>query len=222
MADDDFLNLREASQQLGISVTTLRRKVSRGQMSARITVIPSGERWEISRSEIEKALLARDRASGLETLHGGPPGAPPSSGDSPRGPGESPKISRGGSPVGPPSSGDPGAVVAAALALSNRLLDELAAERQGRILDRQLAEREQRRIESLSMELQSYKRVLGEQAQSLAEERAMRLAAEQKADVAVPPLPESPMNILPSPVTKRNSGGWSRFKGWLGLKTETG
>ncbi len=194
---------------LNISVTTLRRKVTRGEISARITTIASGERWEISHSEIDRALAQGPVLARTETLHSGA--------------GESPKS--GGSPN---PGGDPTSIVSSALALSNRLLDELAAEREARENDRKLIEREQRRVEALSLELRSYQRILGEQAESLNEERARRLAAEQRNEsVNQPVIVENVYQVdfpveIPAAMTHRKQGGWSRFKRLLGFKVQTG
>lgn len=82
---------------------------------------------------------------------------------------------------------------------------------------------------SLEAQLAQYQRVLAESAESLAEERAMRLVAEAKAaDVPVSPSNDLGVPVLPvdlsSPVlldTPTRRRGWgSRLKGWLlGEKT---
>ena len=82
---------------------------------------------------------------------------------------------------------------------------------------------------SLEAQLAQYQRVLAESAESLAEERAMRLVAEAKAaevpvspsnDLVVPALPvdQAAPVLLDTPTRRR---GWgSRLKGWLlGEKT---
>ncbi len=91
-----------------------------------------------------------------------------------------------------------------ALQVINKALDRAGQAEQH--LERALARAElaERQREVLNLELQSYKRVLSEQAESLAEERAYRLALEQqklKVD------------------TSRQSSGWAnRWRRLLGLK----
>ena len=65
-----------------------------------------------------------------------------------------------------------------ALDLSTKLLDQLQTEREEKDRVREERDRANRRVELLAAELQSYQRILGEQAESLAEERSRRLALE--------------------------------------------
>jgi excisionase family DNA binding protein len=94
-----------------------------------------------------------------------------------------------------------------ALDISNRLLDR-AQKLEEALAEVQLQrDQERRRAESLTLELTGYKRALGEQAESLIEERARRLEAEELGALKI---------------STPNSSGpqWgSRLKRWLGLKT---
>ena len=68
---------------------------------------------------------------------------------------------------------------------------------------------------SLEIQLNQYQRVLSEQAESLAEERALRLEAQAQLTT---PLPE----VLPRPDMLLPRKGWGhRLKGWL-LGSKTG
>ena len=72
---------------------------------------------------------------------------------------------------------------------------------------------------SLEVQLGQYQRVLAEQAESLAEERARRLAAESKIqEPPVAPVPEVELKVA-TPV--RAQGWGQRLRGWL-LGTKTG
>jgi hypothetical protein len=108
---------------------------------------------------------------------------------------------------------------------------------QNMMLEREEKERANRRADHLTNELQSYQRVLGEQAESLAEERAKRIALELaavKADRAEHIIEhqahatehttseKATINRLPSPATGiKREGGWRRrLKRWfLGERT---
>jgi hypothetical protein len=87
-------------------------------------------------------------------------------------------------------------------------------------------QREERRSSLLAHELRSYQRALTEQSESLAEERAKRMALELAAAETEPLLPAAPkpiesMDRLPTLATSKRERGWGRrFKCWLlGEKT---
>ena len=69
---------------------------------------------------------------------------------------------------------------------------------------------------SLEVQLGQYQRVLSEQAESLAEERALRMAAEAKSGPAT--LPEMASKV---DTPMRHRGWGQRLKGWL-LGSQTG
>ena len=95
-----------------------------------------------------------------------------------------------------------------------------------------LLQREERRSLLLAHELRSYQRALGEQADSLAEERAKRLAlelaaaekAEHRPDLQAPMptlIESATIDKMPTPAGNATRSGWGRrIKRWfLGERT---
>ena len=106
-----------------------------------------------------------------------------------------------------------------ALQVINKALDraEQAEQRFENALAR--AELAERQAEALKLELRSYQRVLSEQAESLAEERACRLTLEQQQQLQLEKRvsSETVLERLPEPATStKHEGGWGkRLRRWF-------
>lgn len=89
-----------------------------------------------------------------------------------------------------------------------RILEQaLAAERAEKAYAQQERERIQRQVDNLSLELNKYRFALEEQAESLNEERTLRLASEAREN-------EIKGSIVQS---SAHPSGWNRFRKWFGL-----
>lgn len=108
----------------------------------------------------------------------------------------------------------------AALEMARTQLDrayaQMAEERQRSEESRQQAERAERSRLALEWQIQKYQGVLSENAESLAEERALRQQAEARLLQDQESLPLENLKVdTPTPTRK----GWGhRLRGWLGLK----
>lgn len=222
----ELLTYTEAAELTGLTNKTIQRHVKKGALE--VVETPLGKR--IPRSALDPYLgLRRDsEGQGLEdpdedteTLQG--------------------HVFEEVEDVPGPAKDSPGHTVpdgpyeGASVPLSAHLAALDLAKTQLEFLQRQAEESQrvamqaERAKYSLEAQLAQYQRVLAESAESLAEERAMRLVAEAKAaevpvspsnDLVVPALPvdQAPPVLLDTPTRRR---GWgSRLKGWLlGEKT---
>jgi excisionase family DNA binding protein len=190
----DLLTFQEAAELAGINVKTIHRHVARGKLQAVDT--PLGRR--LKRTDLDPYLQTRRDSEGhKEATHSDSPGQKATQSDN--------------APQSPPMSGHvPIEAMRAALEFAERRI----AEERTRAEDAyQLALTAERTKMSLEVQLSQYQRVLSEQAESLAEERALRIAAEARS--SMPDLP--PKLDMPTP-----QRGWGqRLKGWL-LGSKTG
>lgn len=199
----DLLTFQEAAELAGINVKTIHRHVARGKLQAIDT--PLGRR--LKRTDLDPYLQTRRDSEGHKeaTFSDSSGQRATQSDNAPQSPPMSGQV--------PPMSGHvPIEAMRAALEFAERRI----AEERTRAEDAyRLALTAERTKMSLEVQLSQYQRVLSEQAESLAEERALRIAAEAKS--SMPDLPDVPPKIdMPTP-----QRGWGqRLKGWfLGSKT---
>lgn len=222
----ELLTYTEAAELTGLTNKTLQRHVKRGILQAVET--PVGKR--IPREALEPYMGLRRDSQGQgdeetsedsEDVHGqvneGSENPVEVIKDQART--EVSSLGAAGSTSPFESSMIPLAAHLAALDLAKTQLEYL--QRQAEESQR-IAMQAERAKYSLEAQLSQYQRVLAESAESLAEERAMRLAAEAKAlkvlesprsDLPSPAIPESAPIVVDTPTKRR---GWgSRLKGWL-------
>lgn len=107
------------------------------------------------------------------------------------------------------------ATLTMALELATKTMDALAFERLERERAQIERDRAERRAEALALELGNYRRALAENAESLAEERAHRMAIEARE--------EQRLGLLKVDTPVRASGGWGqRVRQWFGLGSRVG
>jgi hypothetical protein len=235
--NNEFLTLKEAAAETGLSRMTILRACHRGELvnanpaldlpgQAKAVILRTEDlrSWVNTRTR-DGVNIGQARTGRLEQLQGHP--------EQPTGGVEQPQN------VSVPV--EVHLLTLESLSEAMTLLGEAhrKAERdaQSLTLEREEKERANRRADHLANELQSYQRVLGEQAESLAEERARRMALELAAvtvdqaehiieHVAPPAEPitseNATINQLPSPATStKREGGWGRrLKRWfLGERT---
>lgn len=196
----ELLTFQEAAELAGVNVKTIHRHVSRGKLQPVET--PLGRR--LNRTDMDPYLQARrDNSAHCETPQDPVPDCP--------GPDETASQS---ATSGPQMSGHvPIEAMKAALEFAER---RIAEERERAERAQGLALKAERAKMSLEIQLNQYQRVLSEQAESLAEERSLRMAAQ--AQSTQPALPE----VAPRLDKPVSSNGWrQRLKGWL-LGSKTG
>lgn len=228
------LTLIEAAKLMGVSSQTVRRLIQREVLAAQQSVGPHGLRWEIDRADLLRYLEAtRGGQQPLSTAgvdhyqHPHNPNTDPPQNAHTEVNNPYQPVDHGQQepqqPLSPPQQDQsvPLAAHLAALELARAQLDHL--QRQAEEAQRAVIQAERAKI-SLEAQLGQYQRVLSEQAESLSEERARRMALEaakvQAEQVALPPLglPEVEPKITPS-----NPGWGGRLRSWLGLgKKKTG
>lgn len=216
----DLLTYTEAAELTGLANKTIQRHVKKGLLA--VVETPVGKR--IPRSALAPYL-------GLKRDSGGQGQGHPAeeaeerfeTSESPPEEQAGPETPRQGQTWSPEGLSVPLSAHMAALDLARTQMESLQ-----RIVDesqRQLEESHrvalsaERAKLSLEVQLGQYQRVLAEQAESLAEERARRLAAESKIqEPPVAPVPEVELKVA-TPV--RAQGWGQRLRGWL-LGTKTG
>ena len=209
------LTLIEAARLMGVSTQTVRRLIQREVLTAQQFLGPHGLRWEIDRAELLRYL---------EATRGGQQPLSPADVDPyqhPHNPNTEPQQNTNRSTVDHgqhPYHDQPVPLAAhlAALELARAQIDHL--QRQAEEAHRMVIQAERAKF-AVEAQLGQYQRVLSEQAESLAEERARRMsleAAKAQAEI-VPPL------ALPEVQPKLNSSkpGWSgRLRRWLGISKQ--
>jgi len=198
----ELVTYQEAAELIGINVKTIHRHIAKGKLQPVET--PFGRR--LNRTDLDPYLQTRrDPNAHAETLSDSVsdgPGQPET---------ESPEVAPGHNL----SDYVPVEAMKAALEFAERRIAE----------ERERADQAHRNVltaerakMSLEVQLNQYQRVLSEQAESLAEERALRLAAE--IQLASPPSLDLP-NVAPRLDNQTSQRGWGqRLKGWLwGSKT---
>lgn len=209
----ELLTYTEAAELTGLTNKTLQRHVKRGILE--VVETPVGKR--IPREALEPYLgLRRDSQGQGEEETDEDSEGPPEASEGQVGTVEDDQAQ--GVPDSPSESlMIPLAAHLAALDLAKTQLEYL----QGQAAEAQrVAMQAERAKYSLEAQLAQYQRVLAESAESLAEERAMRLAAEAKAfEVPGSPqddlsVPQAAAPIIVDTPTKRRGWG-SRLKVWL-------
>jgi len=194
----EYYSIPEAAKYVGVNVKTLRKHVKMGLVEAAET--PLG--WRLTKGALDAYRPYKDRA------------AEPVEGSKAVEPEAARQDSRSGVPLE--------AHLAALEFAERRLAEERArfAESQQYLGEVQLrAEQAERSRLALEWQLQKYQGVLAESAESLAQERALRLQAEAKLEIQELPLVGEGL-VVGTSVPKRK--GWGqRFRGWL-LGTKTG
>lgn len=214
------VTLIEAAKFLGVSTQTVRRLIQRKTLTAVQALGPHGLRWEIDKAELLRHLEQHPGQQPLSTgvvdhrqhHHGNP---------------NTQEIDDGqhvdnGQRQPQHTTSVPLVAHLAALDLARIQIEHL----QGQVDESHRlvlnAERSKMAIETnLQHQVGQYQRILTDHAESLAEERALRIAAELRAAELQAQL--SPPATMPEPVitTTTHRRGWgSRLKGWLlGEKT---
>lgn len=218
------LTLIEAAKLMGVSTQTVRRLIRREILTARQSLGPHGLRWELDRADLVRYLeVNRGGQQPLSTAgvdpyqHPNNPNSEPPQNPNTSAVDHGQRVDNGQHPGQQPQHDQavPLAAHLAALELARAQLDHL--QRQAEEAQRQVLQAERAKI-SLEAQLGQYQRVLSEQAESLAEERARRMSLEAAKDLATAaevqpmPLPDVEPKLTPT------NPGWSgRLRRWLGL-----
>lgn len=193
----ELLTFQEAAELAGVNVKTIHRHVARGKLQPIDT--PLGRR--LKRTDLDPYRQTRRDSPGQEETQAD------SVQDSP-----GPKTTYPDNV--PDSPGPSGHVPIEAMKAALEFAERRIAEERIRADEAQrVALAAERAKMSLEVQLNQYQRVLSEQAESLAEERALRMTAEARSAA----LPEV-ISKIDTPTRQR---GWGqRLKGWiLGEKT---
>jgi excisionase family DNA binding protein len=224
------LTLIEAAKLMGVSSQTVRRLIQREVLTAKQSLGPHGLRWEIDRADLLRYLEAtRGGQQPLSTAgvdhyqHPHNPNTEPPQNAHTEVNNPYQPVDHGQQepqqPLSPPQQDQsvPLAAHLAALELARAQLDHL--QRQAEEAQRAVIQAERAKI-SLEAQLGQYQRVLAEQAESLAEERAHRMTLEAaKAQVVEMPPPPPLPEVEPKLATARP--GWGgRLRRWLGLSKQ--
>lgn len=190
---NNHLTVLETAKILGVSGQTVRRLIQRKSLSARQSVGPHGLRWEIARAEVLRFLQAQNLEQQPQQPQQKPQQEPPQAqqpqqilvevikgASAKEWPSESSVEVNRQEPQQPPQAQQeaqqpqqavPLAAHLAALQLVERLHQQLDQERQR-------ADQAERQRLQMEWQMQQYQVALSDQAESLAEERALRMTAE--------------------------------------------
>jgi|GEM_PF-5693747 len=216
LASSVNLTLPQAAEELGVSLATARRLVRAGKLRAVKVQSDDRTRWEVPPGAVEEFRLNQDgeRAFSQSSEREFTKSEPEF------------KNAERDSNVGGTSFGVHPALIEAhleALKLVSTLQEKFEA-------SQRRAEQAERALMPLVSQLDQYKRVLAESAESLVEERSRRLEAEFKAveassqvvvEVSSPSLNSGLPDVEPRIDTTQKRRSWGqRVKGWLlGEKT---
>lgn len=216
---NNHLTLIEAAKLMGVSTQTVRRLIQRELLTAQQSLGPHGLRWEIDRTDL---LLYLEATRGGQQPMSTPPVDPYQHHNTPNiEPPQNPNteavdhgqaVDNGQQQPQYLDQSVPLAAHLAALELARTQLEHL--QRQAEEAQRMVLQAERAKM-SLEAQLGQYQRVLTEQAESLAEERAHRMsleAAKLSTELENLPLPETKPKLTP---TKRSWG--SHIRSWFGL-----
>jgi len=200
-----LVTFQEAAELIGINVKTIHRHIAKGKLHPVET--PFGRR--LKRTDLDPYLQTQlDKDAQVETASDAVPGSPGQSET------ESEKVLHGQDL----SKYVPIAAMKTALEFAER---RIAEERERADQAYRLTLSAERAKMSLEVQLNQYQRVLSEQAESLAEERALRLAAESQLSASPAATLDLP-NVTPKLDTPVSQRGWGqRLKSWL-LGSKTG
>ena len=225
MNTPERFSLAEAAKHLGVSIPTARRMVFKGGLSAVKVMVGDKARWEIPVHEVftlqkrshreqftcealselaQPAILLQDEGF----VNASPPSANASVNE-----GKEATLNRS---FQTPDASVPLAAHLAAIELASKQIDRLSDKADRLQLKAEHAERMRFALEH---QLQQYQAALSSQAESLAEERAMRLTFEARAkqtELATTELESLKVNM---PTATKSWG--HRVKRWLGLRTGT-
>ena len=213
------LTLIESAKFLGVSTQTVRRLIQRQILTAQQSLGPHGLRWEIERADLLRYLEeSRPGQQPISTgdvdlyQHPNNPHTEPLQNPNTGSVDHGQHVDNGQQAAQHPYQDQsvPLAAHLAALDLARTQLDHL--QRQAEEAQRMVLQAERAKM-SLEAQLGQYQRVLSEQAESLAEERARRMSLEaSKVQTESMPLPE----VEPK-LTSSNPGWGRRLSRWLGL-----
>lgn len=221
MLSGERFTLSEAAELLGVSVPTARRLVFSKKIRAIKVTVGDRKRWEIPKSEVfriqhEASSSVGDfteasvmKASDSSLMHSSGVFGKLASDD-----------------LKDASLGVPLEAHLAAIELASKQIDRLhnkseALQQQVLEAQKKVEQSERLRI-AMQWQLQQYQSALSDQAESLAEERALRLTLEaQQKSVRSVDLPADLNDLkLTSPKSDPPKSQWgSRIRRWLGLKT---
>ena len=216
------LTLIEAAKLMGVSTQTVRRLIQREILTAQQSVGPHGLRWEIDRAELLRYLEATRRGQQpISTAdvdlyqHPHNPNTEPPQNPNSVSVDHGQRVDNGQHEPQQPQQEQsvPLAAHLAALELARAQLDHL--QRQAEEAQRAVIQAERAKI-TLEVQLGQYQRVLSEQAESLAEERAHRMAL-QAAKAEVVEMPPQPLTEVEPRVATARPGWGGRLRRWLGL-----
>lgn len=201
-------SLSQAAKELGVSVPSARRLIFSGKLQGFKVKKGEKERWEVRRSEVFRLKHSGDEVVEAITEEPDENWVAPAT-----------KRSRKHSEAFEASEAVPLTAHLAALDLARAQIERLAhqvEESQRMMLN---AERARMAIEAQTQhQVAQYQRILSEQAESLAEERALRMSLElqKQAEEATRPPSDSLDQAPPVVDTPTKRRGWgSRLKGWL-------
>ncbi len=211
--EGQLLSLNEVAEALGVSNPTARRLCMSGKLPAVKVLVNEQLCWKVrpdSLKAYKEALVSEEASEG--PVKGG------KTGPRQKGPSIEDK------PFTNPSSGDfPMEAHLLALETARRALErlerlenQLEEQREQAELHRARADQVERQKLSLEMELRQHRSALAEQAESLAEIRSEKLAAEKRlSQLVAPPIVENIENLRMD--THKPSFG-QRIKGWFGFR----
>lgn len=226
MNTPERFSLAEAAKVLGISVPTARRLIFKKELTAVKVMVGDKARWEIPVHEVFKlqelshheqftpealAELAQPaNTSKVEAFTNPSPSFTNTSLN------EAQEAIVNG-PLPPPEASVPLAAHLAALELASKQIDRLSEQADRLQIKADQADR--MRI-SLEHQLQQYQAALSTQAESLAEERALRMTLEARQVLETKTAPAELESLkIDTPAANKSWG--SRVKRWLGIKTGT-
>ena len=211
--EGDLLSLNQVAEALGVSNPTARRLCMSGKLPAVKTLVNEQLCWKVK----PDSLMAYQEALVTEEA---PEGHAKSSKATTRQKG----TSTDEKPFTNSSSGDfPMEAHLLALETARRALErlerlenQLEEQRERAEQHRARAEQAERQKLSLEMDLRQHRAALGEQAESLAEIRAEKLAAEMRLNQLAAPAQMEHLENLKIETHRPTFG--QRVKGWLGFK----
>ena len=225
MNTPERFTLAEAAKNLGISVPTARRMVFKGQLSAVKVMVGEKIRWEIERDEVftlqarslqpapegftPEALTELAKLDNSVHLNASLKASPSEAFRDPV------KLASNAS-VNASEGAVPLAAHLAILDLASKQIDRLSDKADRLQLKAEQAERMRFALEH---QLLQYQAALSSQAESLAEERALRMTLEAQKDSKVESSAEIESLKIDMPTGSKSWG--TRVKRWLGIRTGT-
>ena len=195
-----MLSIKETAEALGVGRETVRKMIVSGELPAVQVLCPGGKSYrvdlDLARRALETKLGAAAAVARLVVAEAAEPEATVA------------EVANIAATVAEGTLAELSLRALVAEQERTRNLEQaLAAERAEKAYAQQERERIQRQVDNLSLELNKYRFALEEQAESLNEERTLRLASEAREN-------EIKGSIVQS---SAHPSGWNRFRKWFGL-----